>query len=101
MGDATASASRLEALAGCRVLGVTEATEALTIALLATRLIPPKAAADAAHIAVAAVHHMDFLLTWNCRHIANATIVDRIRSVCAREGYTPPIICTPNELMIG
>ena len=101
MGDATAAAPRLKALADCRVLIVTDATEALTNALLATRLIPPKAAADAVHIAVAAVHHMDFLLTWNCRHIANATIVDRIRAVCLREGYPPPLICTPNELMVG
>jgi hypothetical protein len=54
---------------------------------------------DAAHIAVAAVHEMDFLLTWNCRHIANAVIVDKVRAVIAVAGYAPPAICTPLELM--
>jgi hypothetical protein len=43
---------------------------------------------------------MDFLLTWNCRHIANATLVDKVRAVCAAAGYAPPVICTPFELMI-
>jgi hypothetical protein len=53
----------------------------------------------AAHIATAAVHGMDFLLTWNCRHIANAFIADRIRRVCEREGFVVPVLCTPYELM--
>jgi hypothetical protein len=63
-------------------------------------LLPGKAAVDAAHIAVAAVHGMDFLLTWNCRHIANAAIVDKVRAACAGLGYPPPVICTPLELML-
>jgi hypothetical protein len=71
-----------------------------TVALLASRLIPAKAEADAAHIATAAVHGMDFLLTWNCRHIANAAIVEQLRAICEREGFPAPVICTPHELMV-
>ncbi|HMP82356.1 MAG TPA: hypothetical protein PKA41_06570 [Verrucomicrobiota bacterium] len=63
-------------------------------------MLPGKAAVDAARIAVAAVHQMDFLLTWNFRHIANASIVDEVRAVCADAGYAPPVICTPLELML-
>jgi hypothetical protein len=61
--------------------------------------IPPHAEADAIHIAVASVHGMDYLLTWNCRHIDNATTKPVIRSICAVAGYTCPEICTPLELL--
>ena len=76
------------------------AAQELARAILATRLLPAKAAVDAAHIAVAAVHRMDFLLTWNCRHIANAVIVDKVRATCLAEGHAAPVICTPFELML-
>ena len=99
-GDAAAAAARVEALKECRVLGYPPEAEELTRALLASRLMPAKAAGDAAHIAVSAVHAMDFLLTWNCRHIANAAIVEKLRAICIREGYGAPVICTPYELMI-
>lgn len=99
-GDATAAAQRLAELEACRVLPYPKEAEELTRALLASRLIPAKAEADAAHIAIAAVHGMDFLLTWNCRHIANAAIVEKLRNVCAREGFPAPVICTPHELMV-
>jgi hypothetical protein len=99
-GDATAAAQRLAELEACRVLPYPKEAEDLTRALLASRLIPAKAEADAAHIAIAAVHGMDFLLTWNCRHIANAAIVEKLRNVCAREGFPAPVICTPHELMV-
>ena len=56
---------------------------------------------DATHVALAAVHRMDFLVTWNCRHIDNAEAKPLIRSVCAVHGYTCPEICTPEELMGG
>ncbi len=99
-GDASAAKARDEALAVCNVLEYTEAAQQLARKILATHLLPPKAAVDAAHIAVAAVHEVDFLLTWNCRHIANATIVDKVRAAIANAGYAPPVICTPLELMI-
>jgi hypothetical protein len=100
MGDRAFAAQRLAAIAHCRILEATDAARSLTLELLSSGLIPAKAAADAAHIAVAAAQGMDFLLTWNCRHIANALTVERIREVCARRGYPAPVICTPYELML-
>jgi hypothetical protein len=61
--------------------------------------VPEKAAADALHIAIATVQGMDYLLTWNLKHIANATIRNTIADACRQRGYEPPIICTPEELM--
>lgn len=98
-GDRAAALARESALAGFPLLEMSGEARQLAQTLLGTRLIPSKAAPDAAHIAIAAVHGMDFLLTWNCRHIANAAIVDRIRAVCSDAGYPAPVICTPFELM--
>ena len=61
--------------------------------------LPPKAQADALHIAVSAVNGMNYLLTWNCTHIANATLRSEIESVCRSAGYEPPVICTPQEML--
>jgi hypothetical protein len=99
-GDAGAVADRVRALQDCRVLPFPIEAEVLTRALVASRLVPAKAEADAAHIAIAAVHGMDFLLTWNCRHIANAAIMEKLRAVCERKGFPAPVICTPYELMV-
>ena len=60
---------------------------------------PAKAAVDALHIAVAVVMGMDYVLTWNCTHIANAVIRPKIEDACRQLGYDPPVICTPEELM--
>ena len=54
---------------------------------------------DAAHIAIAVTNGVDFLVTWNFRHIANAAMRAQIEQVCRQAGYEPPVICTPNELM--
>jgi hypothetical protein len=81
------------------VLEVTEKAESLTEAILSNGVIPPRAVRDAAHIAVATIHGIDYLLTWNCKHLANAQISRRILSVCERLGHRMPIICTPEELM--
>jgi len=62
--------------------------------------LPPKAASDALHIATAAVHGMEYLLTWNCTHIANVTFRPQIEAVCRAAGYEPPLICTPEELSV-
>ncbi len=99
-GDVAAAKAREKVLADCKVLEYSDAAQNLAREILAARLLPSKAAVDAAHIAVAAVHGMDFLLTWNCRHIANAAIVDKVRAACADLGYPPPVICTPLELML-
>ena len=55
--------------------------------------------ADALHIGTAAVHEVDYLLTWNCAHIANAEILPRVALICERFGLALPYICTPEELL--
>jgi hypothetical protein len=68
-------------------------------ALLATRALPPKAQADAAHLAIAAAAAVDYLLTWNCHHLANAQILRRLEPEARRLGWKLPKVCTPVELM--
>ncbi len=92
---------RMEIIDAFPVLEVPEAAELLTSAILASGALSPRAVRDAAHIAVAAVHDVGYLLTWNCKHLANAQIIRRISVVCNREGYNMPVICTPEELMGG
>ena len=67
--------------------------------LLGSGIIPANAAPDAAHIAFSAVHAMDFLLTWNCKHINNPHLVRRIERACAERGLACPVICNPDELL--
>jgi hypothetical protein len=98
-GDAAAACDRLAALAECRILAVTDMAEALTERILSTGLIPAGAASDAVHIAFAAAHGMDFLLTWNCRHILNKIIERQLAGVCMAMGLSLPVLCTPAELM--
>lgn len=61
--------------------------------------LPPKASDDALHIAIATFYGLDYLLTWNCKHIANAQIQKKLAQISIEEGYELPTICTPNELM--
>lgn len=98
-GDTAAAGRRLEASSGIAVLSGAEEAEALAAALLAKAAMPPKAVVDAAHVALAAVHGLDFLLTWNCTHIANAAMRPRIEAICRDHGFRPPVICTPDELL--
>ena len=86
-------------LADIRQLEVTEAVEILAEALVHQVPLPEKAQVDALHIAIAAVHGMECLLTWNCTHIANAALRPQIEAICRSFGYEPPTICTPQELM--
>jgi hypothetical protein len=78
---------------------VTEDAKALAKAIMAAGMLPPHAFPDAAHVAASAVHAIDYLLTWNCKHLANAQIARRIAIVCEKLGHKMPIICTPEELM--
>lgn len=98
-GDATFARKRLEWLAPFPVLRATADVQSLTNALLKSGVVPQKAAGDAAHIAHAAVHRMHFLMTWNCRHIANAEILRQVEKVCQTHGHKCPVVCTPHELM--
>jgi hypothetical protein len=98
-GDSAEVQKRLAIISGLPALEITEDAEALTEAILAAGILPPQAVRDAAHVAVAAVHAIDYLLTWNCKHLANAQIARRIALVCEKLGHRMPIICTPEELM--
>ena len=100
-GDPDAACRRVEALSGIPVVETVEEAYALASALIDEGALPASAQDDATHIALAAVHGMDYLLTWNCRHIHNAETKPIVRSVCAKHGYTCPEICTPEELMGG
>ena len=98
-GDAAAANLRLEAIANLKALTVTEEAVGLADLLTARGPIPREHAADALHIAMAAVNGIDYLLTWNCKHLANAAHRSRIESLVEGAGYLCPIICTPEELM--
>jgi hypothetical protein len=100
-GDAEAAAMRLAALDGIPVLAQTTEAEVLAETLLREVPLPARAAADALHVAVAAVNGVFYLVTWNCTHIANASLRPRIEEACRRSGYEPPVICTPRELLGG
>lgn len=98
-GDPDEIRKRLEVIRFLPLLEVTESVQSLTQAIVGSGVIPPRAVRDAAHIATAAVHRIDYLLTWNCRHLANAQIMRKIERVCAELSYRMPLICTPEELM--
>ena len=99
-GDPEAANRRLAVAAELAVLATTVEAQSLARQLLAASVMPPNAAIDAAHVAIATVHGMNFLLTWNCAHIENAVMRERIEAVCRRAGFRPPVICTPEELML-
>ncbi|MFY9344378.1 MAG: type II toxin-antitoxin system VapC family toxin [Planctomycetota bacterium] len=98
-GDALAARRRLADLVGLPILDVNDAVTSLAQVLIASRAIPAEAGVDALHVATATVHGMDYLVTWNCRHIANARMRHRIEAVCRSRGLEPPTICTPEELL--
>ena len=100
-GDREARAKRLAALADIPVLPITEAVGPLATALVRDAALPEKAVKDALHVAVAAVHGVDYLLTWNYRHLDNAETKPAIRDTCAHDGHPAPEICTPRELIGG
>lgn len=98
-GDSQAAQERLAVLVTMTLLEIKEEAVSLAEDLVQAGALPAKAENDALHIAVAAVHRVPYLLTWNCRHMANATMRAQIESVCASQGFKAPIICTPEEMM--
>ncbi len=97
-GDAVAAQERLEIVKDHSLLDGTTDTDLLAAALIAANAIPVSEPRDAFHIAIAATNGVKYLLTWNFKHIANATLRKRIEGVCRDSGFEPPTICTPNEL---
>lgn len=100
-GDPDAAKRRMDAIEGIDSLEIDDEVIALAERIVATGLIPPRASTDAGHIAVASRHSMDFLVTWNCAHIANAENLVKINCVVSDAGFYLPTICTPDELFGG
>ncbi len=98
-GDPVAAGERTEVIAGIPVLDLTEGAERLANKLVKQVPLPEKAEVDALHIAIATVNGIDYLLTWNCRHIANAALQHPIEEICRSAGFESPAICTPQQLM--
>ena len=98
-GDPATARRRVALLADFPLLDMTPEVAELAAALIERVPLPPRAGADAAHIAVAAYHGMDFLLTWNSAHIANAELRPRVERVCRERGHPAPVLCTRDELM--
>ena len=98
-GDSSAAAERLEVVKDMDLLEASDDVDDLVDALISKKAVPASEPRDAFHIAIAAVNGVKYLLTWNCTHIANATLRPRIEKVCRDAGFEPPIICTPEELV--
>ncbi len=97
-GDVRAASRRLAALDNMPLLDVTDEAAALASRLVRDGGLPEKAMLDAFHVSIATVHGVDYLLTWNCKHIANASLRGKIEAISRAAGYEPTTICTPFEL---
>ncbi len=100
-GDTAFAVARAAALRDILVLRDLPVAAELTQRLLDEAIIPPKSASDATHLGLAAAHGMEYLLTWNCRHINNPMLRRRIERACAACGLECPVICSPVELLKG
>ncbi len=98
-GDSEMAVKRMEVLQNIELLSLNETAITLAEQFLSQSNLPSKASADALHIALATIHGMDYLLTWNSKHIANAEIQKKLAQVSLEIGYEIPTICTPYELM--
>jgi predicted nucleic acid-binding protein len=98
-GDLTIAKNRLEVVASLPRLLVTDQATTLARDILSKGFLPQRAFTDALHIAIAAVHQIEYLLTWNCKHIANVEVLPRIADLCEDLGLVLPIVCTPEELL--
>jgi hypothetical protein len=98
-GDAAAAAERMKALTDISLLPVNQSTLELAQRLATSLALPSRARLDAAHVAISAVYGMTFLLTWNCTHLANGVLADKIDRTCAEAGFKAPRILTPELLM--
>jgi hypothetical protein len=101
LGDSDLAKRRLAHLEGIPTLAVAAPAQGLARSLVGSGLLPARAAADALHSGIAAANGVDYLLTWNIRHLANATMRRRIEDACRAAGFAAPVLCTPEELMEG
>ena len=100
-GDPDAAERRARLILELPSLSISEEAVALAQNLVQWAGLPARAAADALHISLAACHGIDYLLTWNSTHLANAEIRPKVERTCRDNGYEPPVLCTPDELMGG
>lgn len=100
-GDAQIASQRLEIIRDFALLDLNQSVLNLAERFLEHSSLPAKADVDAIHIAAATVHNMDYLLTWNCKHIANAQIQRKLAEISRDSGYELPLLCTPYELFGG
>lgn len=98
-GDPEMAAERLKLLKGIPLLPATQSAVDLALKFLRESSLPSDADVDALHIAIASVHFLDYLLTWNCKHIANAQIQKKLAKISSDSGFNLPILCTPYELL--
>jgi hypothetical protein len=99
VGDRPLAAERLESLDGIPLLPLDPQIGVIANEILSRAILPPNASVDALHIAAVAHHEIQYLLTWNCKHLANAKILPRIHQVLTDLGCPIPIICTPEEMV--
>lgn len=98
-GDETMAKKRLDLIEDIPFLDINEDVILLAEEITKAKILPTEAAADVSHIAVSSVHEVEFLLTLNCKHIANAFIFRRVEKICREFNYEPPIVCTPQEIL--
>ncbi len=98
-GDSAIAAQRLNLLQSLIFLDLTEEAIELAQEFLQQSNLPPKASNDALHMALATVYGLNYLLTWNCKHMANAQIQRKLSQISLELGYKLPFVCTPYELM--
>jgi len=98
-GDVDAATERLEITRCVELLDTTDEAKTLARALMDRRAIPASQPRDALHIAVTAAHRVEFIVTWNFKHILNPHLQAKIADVCRDEGFRPPVICTPQQLL--
>ena len=98
-GDASAAEQRLRAIADIPSVTIATEAESLASALLSSNAVPANSVRDALHIAVAAIHGIDYLITWNFRHINNASTRNMVVHVVSNSGLICPVLCSPEELM--
>ena len=96
-GDPPLAAERLQSLDGIPLLPLDPEIGVIAQEIMSRAILPPKASIDALHIAIVAHHRIEYLLTWNCRHIANADILPKVYRLLTEMGYFPPLIVTPEE----
>lgn len=97
-GDSQAASERVATLAHLRLVPVLDSAEELAQFLILRGALPMKARVDALHVAIAATNGIQYLATWNCKHLANAAMRTKIQDACVERGFAAPVICTPLEL---